>query len=158
MANIRCNCRNRNLLFYNLTKNCYIKQSFNISKFIYHVDLDKNDGNIVMKITNIKDLGNQLIAYLKDGYTICSRCGKLIKIKSKYDGSTKYCDECARKIFNEQCKKNMKKIELQHRSGISGNILAKLGRNEYISMQSVEKICGTLNCTIDEIMKFKESK
>ena len=55
-------------------------------------------------------------------------------------------------------KKNMKKIELQHRSGISGNILAKLGRNEYISMQSVEKICGTLNCTIDEIMKFKESK
>ena len=43
-------------------------------------------------------------------------------------------------------------------AGISGNILAKLGRNEYISMQFVEKICGTLNCTIDEIMKFKESK
>lgn len=54
--------------------------------------------------------------------------------------------------------KEYEKIELQHRSGISGNILAKLGRNEYISMQSVEKICGTLNCTIDEIMKFKESK
>lgn len=52
----------------------------------------------------------------------------------------------------------MKKIELQHRSGISRNILAKLGRTEYISMQSVEKICGTLNCTIDEIMKFKKSK
>ena len=25
LANIRCNCQNRNLLFYNLTKNCYIK-------------------------------------------------------------------------------------------------------------------------------------
>lgn len=102
LANIRCNCQNRNLLFYNLTKNCYIKQSFNISKFIYHVDLDKNDGNIVMKITNIKDLGNQLIAYLKDGYTTCSHCGKLIKIKSKYDSSTKYCDECARKMDKEK--------------------------------------------------------
>lgn len=52
----------------------------------------------------------------------------------------------------------MKKIELQYRLEISGNILAKLGRNEYISMQSVEKICGTPNCTIDEIMKFTESK
>lgn len=51
----------------------------------------------------------------------------------------------------------MKKIELQYRSGISGNSLAKLGRNGYISMQSVEKICGTLNCTIDEIIKFTES-
>ncbi|MCR1918442.1 helix-turn-helix transcriptional regulator [Frisingicoccus caecimuris] len=55
-------------------------------------------------------------------------------------------------------KKDMKKIELQYRLEISGNILAKLGRNEYISMQSVEKICGTPNCTIDEIMKFTESK
>lgn len=65
---------------------------------------------------------------------------------------------CYERLWELLAKKNMKKIELQLRSGISGNILAKLGRNEYISMQSVEKICGTLNCTIDEIMKFKESK
>lgn len=65
---------------------------------------------------------------------------------------------CYERLWELLAKKNMKKIELQHRSRISGNILAKLGRNEYISMQSVEKICGTLNCTIDEIMKFKESK
>lgn len=65
---------------------------------------------------------------------------------------------CYERLWELLAKKNMKKIELQHRSGISGNILAKLGRNEYISMQSVEKICGTLNCTIGEIMKFKESK
>lgn len=65
---------------------------------------------------------------------------------------------CYERLWELLVKKNMKKIELQHRSGISGNILAKLGKNEYISMQFVEKICGTLNCTIDEIMKFKESK
>ena len=65
---------------------------------------------------------------------------------------------CYERLWKLLEKKNMKKIELQYRSGISGNILAKLGRNEYISMQSVEKICGTLNCTIDEIMKFTESK
>ena len=65
---------------------------------------------------------------------------------------------CYERLWELLAKKDMKKIELPHRSGISGNILAKLGRNEYISMQSVEKICGTLNCTIDEIMKIKESK
>lgn len=64
---------------------------------------------------------------------------------------------CYERLWELLDKKNMKKIELQNRSGISGNILAKLGRNEYISMQSVEKICGTLNCTIDEIMKFTKS-
>ena len=49
---------------------------------------------------------------------------------------------CYERLWELLAKKNMKKIELQHRSGISGNILAKLGRNEYISMQSVEKISG----------------
>ena len=64
---------------------------------------------------------------------------------------------CYEGLWKMLAKKNMKKIELQHRSGISGNILAKLGRNEYISMQSVEKICMALNCTIDEIMSFKDN-
>ena len=68
-----------------------------------------------MKITNIKDLGNQLIAYLKDGYTTCSHCGKLIKIKSKYDGSTKYCEECAKKMKDEQRKEINKKYYENHK-------------------------------------------
>lgn len=63
---------------------------------------------------------------------------------------------CYEKLWELLAEKNMKRIELQHSSGISGNILAKLGRNEYISMQSVEKICKALNCTIDEIMRFTE--
>ena len=65
---------------------------------------------------------------------------------------------CYERLWELLAKKNMKKIELQHRSGISGNILAKLGRNEYISMQSVEKICRALNCTIDEIMSYKDNE
>ena len=54
---------------------------------------------------------------------------------------------CYERLWELLAKKNMKKIELQHRSGISGNILAKLGRNEYISMQSVEKICMLSRCS-----------
>ena len=54
---------------------------------------------------SIKNLGNQLMSYLKDGYKQCTNCGKLIKIKSKFDSSTKYCDNCAKEIKNEQNKR-----------------------------------------------------
>lgn len=48
----------------------------------------------------------------------------------------------------------MKKIELQRRDGISGNILARMGKNEYISLESVEKICYVLDCRTDDILEF----
>lgn len=50
---------------------------------------------------------------------------------------------------------NMKKIELQRAAGISGNILARLGNNEYVSMETIEKICKTLGCSVDDILQFK---
>lgn len=51
--------------------------------------------------------------------------------------------------------KNMKKIELQRAAKISGNILARLGNNEYVSMETIEKICRTLECSADDILQFK---
>ena len=51
--------------------------------------------------------------------------------------------------------KNMKKIELQKAAKISGNILARLGNNEYVSMETIEKICRTLDCSADDILQFK---
>ena len=37
--------------------------------------------------------------------THCVNCGKLIKIKSKFDSSTKYCDSCAREMELEKYKR-----------------------------------------------------
>ena len=51
--------------------------------------------------------------------------------------------------------KNMKKLELQRAAKISGNILARLGNNEYVSMETIEKICRTLDCSADDILQFK---
>lgn len=59
-----------------------------------------------------------------------------------------------KKLWKLLKEKNMKKIELQRRAGISGNILARMGKDEYISMESVEKICYVLNCRIDDILEF----
>ena len=50
--------------------------------------------------------------------------------------------------------KNMKRIEMQYLTGISGNILAKMGKNEFVSMESLHKICLTLKCDVGDIMEF----
>lgn len=39
-------------------------------------------------------------------------------------------------------------------AGISSNILAKLGKNDYVSMESLEKICKVLDCNIGDIVEF----
>ena len=54
--------------------------------------------------------------------------------------------------------KNMKRIEMQHLTGISGNILARMGKNQYVSMETIEKICKKLDCTVDEMMEFTDDE
>ena len=51
--------------------------------------------------------------------------------------------------------KGMKKTDLKKEAGISSNVLAKLGKNEYVSMETMEKLCTALNCNIEDIMEFK---
>ena len=56
------------------------------------------------------------------------------------------------KLWKLLKEKGMKKIELQRKAGISGNILARMGRDEYISMESVEKVCRILHCGVDDML------
>ena len=52
--------------------------------------------------------------------------------------------------------KKLKRTDLKRISGISGNVLAKLGKDEPVSMDSLEKICSALDCNIGDIMLFVE--
>ena len=54
--------------------------------------------------------------------------------------------------------KNMKRIEMQYLTEISGNILARMGKNQYVSMETIEKICKKLDCTVDEMMEFTDDE
>lgn len=58
------------------------------------------------------------------------------------------------KLWKKLIDKKMTRTDLKDASGISFNILAKLGKNEFISMESLYKICVALNCSVDEIMDF----
>ena len=43
------------------------------------------------------------------------------------------------------------KTELMSLAGISSNILAKLSKGDYISMESLQKICKALHCDVGDI-------
>lgn len=62
------------------------------------------------------------------------------------------------KLWNTLIEKGMNKSVLKDSAGISYNILAKMGRNEPVSMESIEKICGALDCSIDKVVEIVQDK
>ena len=58
------------------------------------------------------------------------------------------------KRFREKGIKN--KTDLIPLAGISTNILAKLGKGEFISMDSMQKICKALDCDVGDICVINE--
>ncbi|WP_312072279.1 DNA (cytosine-5-)-methyltransferase [Anaerotignum propionicum] len=52
--------------------------------------------------------------------------------------------------------KKMNRTELKEAAGISFNVLARMGKNEPVSIESLEKICRTLTCNIGEVMEITE--
>ena len=58
------------------------------------------------------------------------------------------------KLWKTLIDQKMNRSELKDAARISFNILAKLGRNEFVSMESLYKICLALNCGIDDVMEF----
>ena len=59
------------------------------------------------------------------------------------------------KLFAILKNRNMKDIELQKAAGFSGNIMTRIRRNEYVSLESIEKICVVLDCKMDDLIDFK---
>ncbi len=62
------------------------------------------------------------------------------------------------KLWKLLIDRKMNRTELKDAAGISFNVLAKMGRNEFVSMESLYKVCRTLSCNIGEIMEFIDDK
>jgi len=59
-----------------------------------------------------------------------------------------------KKLFHLLIERDMTSAQLQRLAGYSANITARLKKNEYVSMETVENICNTLNCSVDYILEF----
>lgn len=62
------------------------------------------------------------------------------------------------KLWKLLIDKNMKKKELGEAAGISNSLIAKLGKNENVTVEVLVKICEALNCNIDDIMELVPEK
>lgn len=58
------------------------------------------------------------------------------------------------KLWKMMIDKQMSKTELTHLAGISTNAMAKLGKNEDVRVNILEKLCTSLDCKLDDIVEF----
>ena len=52
--------------------------------------------------------------------------------------------------------KGMTKTQMRLQAGISTNILAKMGKDEPVAMESLAKIAIALNCGLDDIVEIQK--
>lgn len=58
------------------------------------------------------------------------------------------------KLWKMLIDKEISKTELSHLAGITTNAMAKLGKNEDVRVNTLEKLCTTLDCKLDDIVEF----
>ena len=54
--------------------------------------------------------------------------------------------------------KNMKKMDLVEKVGISSSTLAKMSKGEAVSMSVLEKLCETLDCDFGDIINYDRKR
>ena len=59
---------------------------------------------------------------------------------------------CYNKLWKILIDRDMSKTELIKAAKISTNAMAQLGKNEDVRVEVLVKICGVLNCSIDDIL------
>lgn len=61
---------------------------------------------------------------------------------------------CYDKLWKLLIDKKLKKTDLIEKANISTNVLARMGKEEPISLESLEKICKSLHVDVGDIIEF----
>lgn len=64
---------------------------------------------------------------------------------------------CYDKLFHIMIDRKITNVQLKKMAGISANIITRLKRDEYVSIESIEKICTALKCGVDDILEFTDN-
>ena len=62
------------------------------------------------------------------------------------------------KLWKLLIDKKMNRTDLKNAAGVSFNVLATMSRNEFVSLESLCKICSALTCDIGDVMEFIENE
>jgi len=60
------------------------------------------------------------------------------------------------KLFHLLIDRKITNAQLAQKAGVSANIITRLKRDQYISMESIERLCIALGCGVDDILEFVE--
>ena len=60
---------------------------------------------------------------------------------------------CYDKLWKLLIDKKMNRTDLKNTAGVSFNVLAKMGKGETVSMESMLKACKALDCDISDVME-----
>ena len=58
------------------------------------------------------------------------------------------------RLFHLLIDRKITNSQLAEKAGVSANIITRLKRNQYLSLETIERLCNTLNCGVDEILEF----
>lgn len=59
-----------------------------------------------------------------------------------------------KKLWKMLIDKNLKKKDLEEQAKVSHYVVSKLYRGENVTVDVLERICKTLDCSMDDIMEF----
>lgn len=59
-----------------------------------------------------------------------------------------------KRLFHRMIDKGMTNADLMEKGGFSANIITRLKRDHYVALDTIEKICCALDCSVDDILEF----
>lgn len=59
-----------------------------------------------------------------------------------------------KRLFHLLIERDMTTSQLQQQARFSANIITRMKRNGYLSLDTIENICRMLNCGVDDILEF----
>ena len=59
-----------------------------------------------------------------------------------------------KRLFHLLIEKDMTTAQLQQQARFSANIITRMKRNGYLSLDTIESICRVMNCGVDHILEF----
>ena len=109
-ADLKMTKKQRHMFIHDLYEQNLIRLNEYPDKRGYYVELQDDVTDIEMTINDFQHVGKQYLCSIRDGWKICERCGRMIKIKAP---NQKYCKKCAEEIQKQQIiswkQKNSKK-------------------------------------------------
>ncbi len=116
LANIHLNFKERHFLINDLYRQELLQLNHDISKIGYKVELVE-DSPAILSVPNPNGynqpdkFGNQYLGFVRKGWTICHKCGRLIK---KHSPNQKYCKKCNEEEYKKQNNEHNKAKQKKH--------------------------------------------